>query len=125
MIVLQIHQPSNFKIVQVKHLRCCYNILAALQEPFMIAICCSLSSASTLIKCGLLGNYLLNQKLGNLWAREVELNKLPNSVRLTPKERFRNLFDSASFQLTLQFELRVRSLNADSIGKRILLPSSQ
>ena len=25
-------QSSNFKIVQVKHLRCCYNILAALQE---------------------------------------------------------------------------------------------
>ena len=27
-------QPSNFKIVQVIHLRCCYNILAALQESY-------------------------------------------------------------------------------------------
>jgi hypothetical protein len=43
-----LQQPSNFKIVQVKHLRCCYNILAALQESFMIAIHCFLSSASRL-----------------------------------------------------------------------------
>lgn len=52
--------------------------------------------------------------------------KLPNSVRLTPLERFRNLFDSASFQTgKLQVLARVRSLTADSMGKRMPLPARQ
>jgi len=70
MIVLQIHQPSNFKIVQVKHLRCCYNILAALQESFMIAICYSLSFASRLSSAAL-GICLRIGSWVSLWVREV------------------------------------------------------
>ena len=67
-----------------------------------------------------------NQKLGSLWAREVEPKQVTQLRAVdTFKERFRDLFRSASFQLTLQFELWVRLLSTDRIGKRILLPSGQ
>jgi len=60
--------------VQVKHLRCCYNILAALQESYDCNLLPPLVCQS-LIKCGVLGSYLLS-KLGSLRAREVETRQV-------------------------------------------------